>query len=149
MSLPLTVPLVHQGNVVGQWYLEPFFHLPRPTTRNPNPTRFTSNYTPRLFGNLLATPVTTHETYLLFTKRTYNFPFQATIRFHHQLALDMRRHFHTPMPCQPVAPSSTSTTSTAEPPNNLQVLTCSQHGELHPGSLESSVESDRRSAWLA
>ena len=49
-------------------------------------------------------------------KRTYNFPFQATIRFHHQLALDMRRHFHTPMPCQPVAPSSTSTTSTAEPP---------------------------------
>ena len=43
-------------------------------------------------------------------ERTYDFPFQATIRFHHQLALDMRRHFHT------LAPSSTSTTSTAEPP---------------------------------
>ena len=36
--------------------------------------------------------------YVVFTHRVNNFPFQSTVRFHRQLAPDLRRHFHTPMP---------------------------------------------------
>ena len=123
---------IHEGLVEGRWLAIPWTYTPRPTVRNPNPRTYTSNYTPVLnLGGRI--PVTHDGTYVLLSKRQKNFPYHSTVRFHRQLALDLRCHFHTPMP----APSRRIHVHHLDgnPANNhtsnLQVLTAPQHMRLH------------------
>ena len=72
--------------------------------------------------------------YVGFTKRVNVFPFNSTIRFHRQLALDMRRHFHTPMPAagRNINVRQIDHDTTNNHTSNLRVLSRARHMAQHP-----------------
>ena len=132
-------PLVHQGTVVGRWLLMPWTWTPRATARNPNPLTYTSNYTPCLEPDAFHIPVTHDGMYVVFTHRVNNFPFQSAVRFHRQLALDLRHHFHTPMPAatRHIHVHHQDHNYNSNDTSNLRVLTSQQHRRLHPTVVRS------------
>ena len=102
------------------------------TARNPNPLTYTRKYTPVLESGASHIPVA-HPWRDVSSSRVNNFPFQATARFHRQLALDLRRHFHTPMPAAAlnINVRQLDRNYNNNDTSNLRVLTIQQHMPLH------------------